>query len=215
MHHNTIVGGMIASYSTRTYVGLLFVELILFVSLIFSFYGYVYAGFDLYVYMQIIALVCETILAIAISYLFSKPLIILTVKTQNMSKSANSTNVNKDNSKENVDININKLMENKLIKLSTKLLILSGVSLGSSVLVRLTIIIAYPYCESTGDLECWLVYLSYIGWPLDTFINIFCLLLAFKNGQIYYDKCCTKIHDFIVTKCVAKYYTKKLKQNKT
>lgn len=200
---------MIASYSTSIYVVLLFIDVILFVSLIFSFYGYVYpdidAGFDLYVNMQIVALFCETILAIAISYLFSKPLIKLTAKTQSMQKHS----TDKDsNGTENV--NIDELLGNKLIKLSTKLLILSGISLGSTVLVRLLIIIAYPYCASTGDLECWFVYISYIGWPLDSLINIVCLLLAFKNGQIYYDKYCTKLHYFTVSKCVAKYYTKKV-----
>ena len=162
-----------------------------------------YADFDLYVYMQIPALVCETVMAIYISHLFSKPLIKLSAKSKSIDNDVKNGNLDKIK---------NDLGKNKLIHLSTKLLLLSGISLGSIVIVRFVIVVAYPYCNATSDGECWLVYVSYSGWAVDSLINIVCLFLAFKNGKIYYDKCCQKLHDYLVSQCVFKYYAKKVRK---
>ena len=194
---------MIASYNLRVYIILILIDFILFVILIFALYFFMYHDFDLYVYMQIPALVCETTMAIYISYLFSKPLIKLSAKSKSIDKDVKNGNLDK----------IKKdLAKNKLIHLSTKLLLLSGISLGSIVIIRLIIVVAYPYCNAISDGECWLVYVSYGGWAIDSFINIVCLLLAFKNGKIYYDKYCQKFHDFLMSQCVVKYYVKKVQK---
>ena len=163
-----------------------------------------YSDFDLFVFIQLLALSCEVFMVVTISYLFSKPLIKLSAESQSV-QFRNGNDIDENKIEQH-------LKENMLINLATKLLVLSGIALGSTLIMRIIIMAAFPYCEAIGDLECWAVYVSYAAWPVDTLINIVCLLLTFKNGKIYYDKYCQSCHGCIISKCLAKYYARKVRK---
>ena len=111
---------------------------------------------------------------------------------------------------------IDRMKNDKLLNLSTKLLILSGIALGSTTVLKIMNFSAYEYCANVdGDKECWFVYVSYTLWPLDASLNIFCILCAFKNGNKYYVKVCDKIHQFVLFSWVAKYFDKEVERSQT
>ena len=245
--------GVIVQYSNKIYIGLVAIDIGLFVSMILLCTSWIWWDVAIYARANLAALFCEFIMAISMGVLFSRPLIKLSAKTYGMDKfsaggksvdsinsgaagGGNSSDVNDmsdiddagspvgsshklkkssvstTSSRDRSETTIDKMRKDKLLNLSTKLLILSGIALGSTTIFKIMNFSAYEYCANVGDAECWFVYVSYSLWPLDASLNIFCILCAFKNGNKYYMKICHKLHEFVLLTCVGKYFDKEVER---
>eukprot|EP01083_Nonionella_stella_P188056 692394_1 len=146
--------------------------------------SYYYDHTQLYIFMHSTCLALEMIMYLILCRLFSKPLIIISVRKRQLS---DADRYNKE--------------DDKFLKLLTKLNILSTLTLVTSIILRAVDIAAIIYCP---DDDCTSSYVQYSLWTMDVFVNMFCILCSFTSGDVYYYRFCSKLHDYILLKCVGK-----------
>lgn len=214
LYNGEATANIISKYNIRIYIVLFLINLGLLGSMLVPTYTWIWWDSLLISRSHIVGIILELIMVVWISILFSKPMIVLSAKSHRLrsnithfKKSDNNNDSNSDNSNKN---NI-KMIQDKLLNLSTKLLVLSGIAFGSTIIAKLFIIVGYEYCYyQANDSTCWVIFVSFALWPIDAFTNILCIFFAFKHGTKYYYKFCGKLHKCVLFSCVAKCFHKSL-----
>ena len=115
-----------------------------------------------YAMYQGISLVVEIVLTVILAILFSKPLLkIININSEAVPESGT----------------------NDMLALLARMNILNFIALLSSIISRSFYIGAYIHCD-----ECDFTFIGYNSFPIDIFVNIFCILCSFATGKKYKHK---------------------------
>ena len=146
---------------------------------------------ELYVIAHSICLFLEITMYIILISLISRPMLNLTKSSRKITD--DEISVDSPRSKSATEQS-----QEELLSLMTRINVLSSIALLTTVLKRVFDIASFVYCPD----ECWLTYINYNLMPIDSFMNIFCILCSFTTGKKYYDHWCKCIHNIILTKCI-------------